>query len=88
MKCRVKYMKPPVHRWLANAAHYIGEENKKFRSFHFASVASIFIPVECDVSRGNNERQIEKVKEKLYATSILGLNKGYTLHLDGVYSLY
>jgi len=27
------------------------------------------------------------VKEKLYATSILGLNKGYTLHLDGVYSL-
>ena len=32
------------------------EENKKFRSFYFASVASIFIPVDCAVNRENNER--------------------------------
>ena len=49
------------------------EENKKFRSFYFASVASIFIPVDCAVNRGNNERQIEKAKERLYVASVFRL---------------
>ena len=73
MKCKVKYVKPPVHRWLTNVTQYIWEENKKFRSFYFASVASIFIPVDCAVNRGNNERQIEKAKERLYVASVFRL---------------
>lgn len=73
MKCKAKYVKPPVHRWLTNVTQYIWEENKKFRSFYFASVASIFIPVDCAVNRGNNERQIEKAKERLYVASVFRL---------------
>ena len=49
------------------------EENKKFRSFYFASIASIFIPVDYAVNKGNNEKQIEKMKKRLYVTSVLGL---------------
>ena len=73
MKCKAKYVKPPVHRWLTNVTQYIWEENKKFRSFYFASVASIFIPVDYAVNKGNNEKQIEKMKKRLYVTSVLGL---------------
>ena len=73
MKCKAKYVKPPVHRLLTNVTQYVWEENKKFRSFYFASVASIFIPVDCAVNRGNNERQIEKAKERLYVASVFRL---------------
>ena len=39
--------------------------------------------MDCAVNRGNNERQIEKAKERLYVASVFRLKTKATLHLDG-----
>lgn len=52
---------------------YVFGENKKFSSFYFASVASIFVPVARAVKRRNDGRWNEMAKERLYVPSVLGL---------------
>ena len=88
MKCKVKYVKPPVHRWLTNVTQYIWEENKKFRSFYFASVASIFIPVDCAVNRETMRDRLKRRRKDCMLLLFLGLKQRLYAPFRWVYSLY